>query len=133
MKNALSILIVSLFLLSASCDDEKLSASKFCVPVELLRSVCGNAVFQIQDSRFYHYGETLGNDENVFLAALECNLPDALDLAVQGSQQEIFYAELNPENFDGNCASCLAMVNYTGDKKYLIRLHELCHTIGTED
>lgn len=132
MKNAL-LLIVSLFLLSASCNDEKLSLSKTCVPVKMLRSICGQAVFQIQDSRFYHYGESVGNEENVFVAALECNLPDAVSLGTREPQEEIFYAELDPENFNGNCASCLAMVNYEGQKHYQVRLHEVCHTIDAEE
>lgn len=127
MKNVL-LLIVSVFLLSASCQDESPSVSKTCIPVKLLRSVCGNAVFQIQDSRFYQYGESVGNEANVFVAALECNLPDAVILGAQEPQQEIFYAELDPENFNGNCASCLAMVNYEGQKHYQVRLHEVCHT-----
>lgn len=127
MKNAL-LLIVSLFLLSASCQDEKLQASGNCVPVKLLRSICGTAVFQIQDSRFYHYGESAGNEENVFMAMLECTLPASLKLGNTEPQQEIFYAELNPENFNGNCASCLALVSYEGQKHYQIRLHEVCNT-----
>jgi hypothetical protein len=132
MKNAL-LLIVSLFLLSASCDDEKLSTAKNCVPVKLLRSVCGTAVFQIQDSRFYHFGESVGNEANVFFAVLECTLPDAVKLGSQEPQQEIFYAELDPENFNGNCASCLALVNYEGQKHYQVRLSEVCHTIESEE
>lgn len=130
MKNAL-LLIVSLFLLSASCDDEKLSAPKTCVPVKLMRSICGTAVFQIQDSRFYHYGESVGGEENVFAAALECALPDAVKLGEQEPQQEIFFAELDPENFNGNCASCLAMVNYEGQKNYRVRLHLDCPVLET--
>lgn len=133
MKNALSILIVSLFLLSASCNDEKLSVPKTCVPVKLMRSICGTAVFQIQDSRFYQYGESAGNEENVFAAALECTLPDGIILGSQEPQQELFYAELDPENFNGNCASCLAIVNYEGQKHYRVRLHLDCPTLETRE
>jgi hypothetical protein len=132
MKNAL-LLIASVFLLGASCQDEQLSASKTCIPVKVLRSICGNAVFQIQDSRFYGYGESVGNEENVFLAVLECNAPDAVSLGNSEPQQEIFYAELDPENFNSNCAVCLAMVNYEGQKHYKVRLHEVCHTIDTDE
>jgi hypothetical protein len=130
MKNAL-LLIAALFLLSASCHDEKLSVAKNCVPVKLLRSICGSAVFQIQDSRFYHYGESTGGEENVFMAMMECTATQST--STEADAPEIFYAELDPDNFQSDCIQCMAIVNYQGEKQYKVRLHQVCNTTSTEE
>ncbi|NBP70813.1 MAG: hypothetical protein EBU52_18995 [Cytophagia bacterium] len=132
MKNAL-LLFAALFLLSASCHDEKLSTAKNCVPVKLLRSICGSAVFKIQDSRFYHYGESVGGEENVFMAMLECATVQPTNTEAAQDEPEIFYAEIDPDNFQSDCIQCMAIVNYQGEKQYKIRLHQVCNTTSTEE
>lgn len=132
MKNAL-LLFATLFLLSASCHDEKVSATKDCVPVKILRNICGTAVFQIQDSRFYHYGESTGGEENVFMGVMECTSTQSTNTEVDKDEPEIFYAELDPDNFQSDCIQCMAIVVYQGEKHYKVRLHQACITSSSEE
>lgn len=99
-----------------------------CVPVSMVRSVCGTAVFKIQDPAFYHYGENVEGEENVFLGILECSSTNESTNAYN-SPYQLIYVELNPKNFEQGCSICQAIVNYSGRTNYNVRINEKCSSL----
>lgn len=91
-----------------------------CIAVKYVRGICGNVVLKIQDPQYFNVGEDSDGDSNVFLGTVEC-FSDIEDL-----KDTLFYVELNPPNFNSNCAVCLAMVTYSGSKHYAVRVHKMC-------
>jgi hypothetical protein len=112
----------ALFLLSlmVGCNSTINDLPNNCIAVKYVRGICGNAVLKIQDSRYFDVGEEADGDSHVFLATLECFAD------VEAVKDKVFYVELNPSNFDSNCAVCLAMVAYSGSKHYNVRVHQVC-------
>ncbi|MBX2947203.1 MAG: hypothetical protein KF725_15340 [Cyclobacteriaceae bacterium] len=115
---------VCLFAILFSCDEKTPAYTGECIAVSYLRGICGQAVLKIQDPKYFHLGEDADGDTNVFLAGLEC-FTDSNVL-----QKNTFYVELNPNDFNTNCAVCLAAVAYSGSKQYAVRVHETCSTPG---
>jgi hypothetical protein len=125
---AISIILI----LTVACEAPLPTVSGECVPVKLVRGICGMAVFKIQDPDFYHFGETVGDEENVFLGTLECpNLRASVD--DQTLSEEVFYVELDPDDFAQDCARCYAMINYAGQTNYKVRVHETCISATSEN
>ena len=91
-----------------------------CIAVSYVRGICGQAVLKILDAPHFNKGENEGDDQNVFLATLECGI----DLAKLN--KSLFYVELNPDNFNSNCFVCLAALNYSGKLRYTVRLAAPC-------
>ena len=106
--------------LITGCDSDTTPLPDNCIAVKYVRGLCGNAVLQIQDLRYFSVGENVDGDTHVFLATLEC----FTDL--EAAKDKVFYVELNPSDFNSDCAVCLAMINYTGKKHYAVRVHEAC-------
>ena len=129
MKSSAIALLISVLLLCA-CDTETPTITGDCVPVKLVRGICGTAIFKIQDPAYYHFGENVDGEENVFRGTLECPYLRS-SAAEQNQSDEILYVELNPENFAQDCARCYALVAYSGDKLYNVRVHEKCNAKST--
>lgn len=111
--------------LLAACDKTKLKEPHECVPVTYQYGICGKAVLKIENSAYYDLGENVGEYENVFLATLECFTDeDAL-------KNKVFFVQINPADFNQNCAVCFAAVVYDGSKHYNVRLSNDC-TSGVE-
>ncbi len=91
----------------------------------MLRSICGTAVLQIKDPAFYHLGENVGNEQNVFLANVETRESSA---KVKRDEIDLTntYVILNPEDFNSDGIQCLAMVDYAGTKQHNVRFVEPC-------
>lgn len=120
MKNIRSFLFIPLLAIAmVCCDKETLSNATGCVAVKYVTGICGNAVLQIEDPAFYGLGENVDGYEHVFLATLEC----FTDQPLEGKS---FLVELDPSDFNNQCAVCLAMVLYSGTKKYNVRVHQQC-------
>lgn len=121
--------VLSFIILLLACDTADPLFTGECVPVKAVRGICGTAVFKIQDPAYYHFGEDVDGEQNVFLGTLECpyirSSADAINMT-----DEILYLELNPENFSQDCARCYALVAYSGDKMYNVRVHEKCDPEG---
>jgi hypothetical protein len=110
-----------------ACDSTETEFNGPCIQVKILRSICGTAVFKIQNPAYYHVGESVGGEENVFLGTLECSFYRNNETTIpEDSEDQVFYAELDPEDFNADCARCYALVDYTGSKNYRVRLHATC-------
>lgn len=124
MKTTSSVLFLSVFLFAFTCQQEVINKSNgTCVNVSVLRSICGTAVLQIKDPAFYHLGENVGDEQNVFLAYIEVKPTDA---SVDAGNKENAYVEINPENFNTDGIQCLAMVDYAGAKQHNVRFVKPC-------
>jgi hypothetical protein len=95
------------------------AASEKCVRVKYLRGICGQGVLQLLSPTDFDLGETVGGEVNVFLGLFECGV---LEPAVDS----VFFVELKPQEFDGNCARCLAAVDFSGTKQYNVRIVKNC-------
>lgn len=110
--------------IALSCEEKSPTSIGECIAVSYVRGICGQAVLKIHDPRYFYLGEDADGDTNVFLAGLEC----FTDYNVL--QKHTFFVELNPADFNSNCAVCLAAVSYSGSKQYAVRVHETCATPG---
>ncbi|MBX2894831.1 MAG: hypothetical protein KF763_05295 [Cyclobacteriaceae bacterium] len=117
MKNRVCFVLLTILLWS--CESQTIKTTGGCIPVVQIGGICGQAVLQIQDPDLYHFGEDSDGYEHVFLATLECNAP-------QIESGKTFYVQLNPDNFNTSCATCLAAVDYSGSKKYPVRVFNSC-------
>lgn len=123
MKRLTMLLAVAVAMLG-SCETQNSELTSKYIPVTLVNQICGTAVFKIQDSAFYAYGEDVDGYEHVFFGRLECPLSEAgsmEDIAIP--KDRLLYAELDPEGFKPGCAICLAIINYSGQKHYNVRIH----------
>lgn len=122
MKNFIGLIVFILAGMLTGCDKQDVKRPDDCISVTYVRGICGQAVLKIQSPADYHYGEDADGDENVFLATLEC-FTDAEPL-----QDKVFYVQLNPADFNSNCAVCMAAVMYSGSKHYKVRVQTNCET-----
>jgi hypothetical protein len=115
-------IVITLFLVNliAGCNPDIDQLPSNCIPVKYVRGICGQAVLEIQDPKYYDTGENADGDSHVFLAMLECFTDTEI------VKDKLFYVELNPSNFNSECAVCLALVNYSGNKHYNVRVHPIC-------
>jgi hypothetical protein len=111
--------------LLAACDKAKLKEPHECVPVTYQYGICGKAVLKIENSAYYDLGENVGEHENVFLATLECFTDE------NALKNKVFFVQINPADFNQNCAVCFAAVVYNGSKHYNVRVSNDC-TSGVE-
>lgn len=111
--------------LLAACDKTKLKEPHECVPVTYQYGICGKAVLKIENSVYYDLGENVGEHENVFLATLECFTDE------NALKNKVFFVQINPADFNQNCAVCYAAVVYDGSKHYNVRVSNDC-TSGVE-
>lgn len=101
-------------LLILGCKDSFNQPGEY-VPVTLVRQMCGHAVLKIQDPAYYYLGETADGESNVFLGGLEC-------FAIP-PEDEVFAVQLNPKDFNTDCAFCMGAISYSGNKHYNVRIH----------
>jgi hypothetical protein len=106
--------------LLAGCQSEETSESANCIRVKYLRGICGQAVLQLQEERHYSLGETVGNEHHVFLGTLECGTNEPL------LENKTIYIEVEPDDFNTNCAVCLAAIDYAGNLRYKVRVVNPC-------
>lgn len=124
MKNIRSFLFIPLLAIAlVCCDKETLTNARGCVAVKYVTGICGNAVLQIENPSYFGLGEDVDGYEHVFLATLECFTDQ------QPLEGKSFLVELDPSDFNDQCAVCLAMVAYSGSKKYNVRIHQQCDPI----
>jgi hypothetical protein len=102
------------------CQSEETPKSANCIRVKYLRGICGQAVLQLQEERHYSLGETVGNERHVFLGTLECGTNE------QSLENKIIYIEIEPEDFNTNCAVCLAAIDYAGNVQHPVRVVGPC-------
>gem|GEM_PF-4329439 len=84
--------------------------------VELVTTTCGEAVLQIQDSAHYAYGETWNGHDHVFFTVFDCTVD------IEKLQEGPFMVTLVDEPGPQDCARCLATLDYSGNKKYHVRV-----------
>lgn len=110
--------VLTLFALAfSSCKDD--FPENGCIEVSLVTEICGNAVLKIIDPAYQHLGESWNDHHNVFLTSFNCE-----DM---GSEKEgTFYVKFLEEYKSGDCAVCLAMIDYQGDKKYPVKIVGVC-------
>lgn len=109
-------LLFCLLLIVISCDKEEVANTSGCVPVSLVTALCGNGILKIEDPSFYGLGENVDGYENVFLAQFDCFVYD------QVLTGHSFLVRLNPDDFNDQCANCLALLQYSGSKKYNVQI-----------
>lgn len=118
MKSAYCAFLFMVLMLLA-CDTATPSFTGECVQVKVVRGICGTAVFKIQDPAYYHFGEDVDGEQNVFLGTLKCPHLRA-SVTEQDISEKTLYVELNPENFGQDCVRCYALVSYSGSKSYTV-------------
>ncbi len=119
IRKILGIILATALL--PGCDTETQNDAENCIRVKFIRGICGNAVLQIQNPYYYDMGEDTDDETHVFLARLECFTDmDAL------ANKFFFYVELNPPDFNTDCAVCEAAIQYSGSKRYSVRVQTLC-------
>ena len=79
--------------------------------VSLVEEFCGQAILKIEDPVYYHLGESANGEENVFYTMLICE-----DMGIQ--TEGVFPVKLVAEYEPGDCAVCLGLLAYDGDKRY---------------
>lgn len=121
-----------LVLLLIACETPTPSFTGACIPIKMVRGICGTAIFKIEDPAYYHLGEDVDGEVNVFLGTLECSFLRSFPND-QIPLDKILYAELNPEDFRQDCARCYALVDYSGSKNYRVRVHEKCNPTTKPD
>ncbi|MBI3218506.1 MAG: hypothetical protein HYZ44_03265 [Bacteroidetes bacterium] len=111
-----------------SCRDSKeVELSGKCVKVKLVSVLCGQAVLHIEDQAAYSLGETWNNQANVFFAVFDCSVNE------QAIANTTFYVELQTNPFQNDtCYRCMAAIDYTGEKKYYVRVSTKCGGGSTE-
>lgn len=120
MTKLFASLTIFLFLGFDRCSEEENATTGKCIEVSIVASICGNAVLKIEDPGYYHLGETWNDHQNVFYTFFGCSVKEA-ELA--GKK---FFVTLEKEQTDIDCARCLAALDYNGQKKYFVRVHEVC-------
>jgi hypothetical protein len=127
MKSTSLFILVFLIALT-SCSNENPPAVGNCIRVSLLRNVCGTAVFKILDPAYHSLGETADGEENVFMGIIECS-PEDISGTVGRDQSDSLFVEINPPDLKEGCTVCFAIVNYSGEKQYSVRIHDLCPSL----
>lgn len=115
------VLIPSLFALFTFGSCEK-SDSDFqndeCIEVKVLAEICGTAVLQIQNSKYYNLGEKGWSQENgktsfdnVFFTVFSCEDMEYLSKEYSGKPEgKSFNIKIQDKFEMGNCAVCLAII-----------------------
>lgn len=119
MKKILAYSFLTLFAISCN-DNEVEPLDESCIAVSYMEGICGTAILQIKDERFFYLGETANGYDNVFSTMFHCDVDE------QKLNKELFYVSLLEDNDIGNCARCLATVAYSGDKFYFMDVNESC-------
>ena len=115
MKNILLSLLIAFLLVS--CNEEY--PANGCLEVSVIDELCGHAVLKIENPLYYHLGETWNGHENVFYTFFDCE-----DMSKE--KEGTFFVELIEDYQTGDCAVCLAMMDYQGDKKYPVKIVDVC-------
>lgn len=111
MKKLIPVLFVAFALYA--CNEEN-PLPEGCIEVEVKDQLCGGAVLQIKDPKYYSLGESANGYENVFYTFFHCEDPVST-----GSTVFIKFTENNDK---GVCARCLAIMAYDGEKNYNVRV-----------
>ena len=115
MKNIVVAALLALALVS--CED--IFENPGCIEVSLVSELCGHGILKIENPLYYHLGETANGHNNVFLTFFSC---EDMEKVKEGT----FFVEFVEEYETGDCAVCLAMINYQGKKKYPVRMVDAC-------
>lgn len=124
----IALAIITIFFLFSCHNEKELGPRGDCVKVRVVSVLCGQAVMKIEDPAKYSFGESWKNQSNVFLGYLDCS---ANETALKDAP--FFYVELNSKPFpDDTCPRCMAAIDYTGEKKYYVRVSTKCGSGSTE-
>lgn len=116
---------------SMSCErepinaDDKTENNTNCFGVSYVSGVCSTVVLKIEDSAYYDLGESWKEHDNVFLTELPCGVDE------EALKQGIFFISISDVDNRGECPRCLALIDYSGSKKYFITLQDAC-TSGSD-
>lgn len=111
------ILVFGLFtLVIISCNKNEVKPlDQSCIEVSYVDGICGTAILQIRDEKFFYLGETANGFDNVFFTTLHCSFDEQLLNA------ESFYIRIVEDDDLGDCIRCLATITYSGEKFYNVR------------
>lgn len=123
-----SIVFLICLLTQIGCQTEILPENDFgdCFEVTIVESLCGTAIFRIENPAFYRYGENANGYKNVFMGNIPCS--DFRTAQSNSAQTKLFVkisTEAFPEN-DNNCVRCAALPAYDGTKSYFIKFVSSC-------
>lgn len=103
--------------------EEEFPTPGACVEVSLVTELCGQAVLKIENPAYYHLGETWNGHENVFFTFWTC---EDMNKPKEGRFMVTLADSFNP----GDCAVCMAALDYQGDKKYPVKRVDVCTQQG---
>jgi hypothetical protein len=112
-------LITTVAMLLNACELEEPTYAGECIEVKYVTGICGQAVLEIQDPAYYHLGETWNGNNHVFYTLFHC---DDMEKSTEGT----FLITIQEAYEPGSCAVCLAMLDYTGEKRYDVRRVDVC-------
>ncbi len=106
-------------LLTQACELEEPTYAGECIEVSYVTGICGQIVLKIENPEYYFLGETWNGNEHVFSTLLHC---DDMGKSTEGT----FLVTIQDVYEPGSCAVCLAMLDYSGEKKFPVRLVDVC-------
>jgi hypothetical protein len=119
MLNAMKKIAIAAILAFAIVSCEDITENPGCLEVSLVSELCGHAVLKIESPLYYHLGETWNGHNNVFYTFFDCE-----DM---GKEKEgTFFVEILEEFKEADCPVCLAMIDYQGEKKYPVKIVDVC-------
>ncbi|MEN9550055.1 MAG: hypothetical protein RIR12_2646 [Bacteroidota bacterium] len=133
MKKLLLILGIGIITLAA-CTKDETDLPTACVSVKLIKEVCGDAILQIQDSKYYN----LGVDgfalegkiyDHVFTTRFTCQSLAAMPQTLTADRSGlVFNVKLlkEPETADSTCVTCLATLSNAPSKFYITKYAKTC-------
>ncbi|MBX9733525.1 MAG: hypothetical protein K2X37_05655 [Chitinophagaceae bacterium] len=132
MKKQIVALCLVIFLISG-CTKNETDLPAGCISVKLIKEMCGNAILQIQDSKYYNLGVDNFTFEgktydHVFTTRFSCQslaaMPQTLTADRSGLVFNIKFLK-EPET-DSTCATCLAVLSNTPNKYYATKYMKTC-------
>ncbi len=124
----LCVLLVFLIFVMASCDNKTVTpvedSFSDCFEVSYVESLCASAILKIQDPIFFHYGENVKGNNNVFFAHLPCGTGSKSE---RGQESQKILVKISTVPFSGNdCVQCTAVLSYGGTKQYFVKFVTEC-------
>ncbi|MEN9550049.1 MAG: hypothetical protein RIR12_2640 [Bacteroidota bacterium] len=133
MKKILMILGIGVTAFTG-CTKNESDLPTACVSVKLIKEVCGDAILQIQDSKYYN----LGVDgfalegkiyDHVFTTRFTCKSLAAMPQTLTTDRSGLVFTVTllkEPEAVDSTCATCLATLSNAPNKFYNTKYTKTC-------
>lgn len=104
------------------CQDDSLDpqGGQTCFKVSYVTGICNQVVLKIETPAFLSLGESWNTHDNVFFTRLPCGVDEA------SLRQAPFYVSLLEKEELGTCSVCQAIFDYSGAKRYFIKIESSC-------